>query len=657
MATKATKYTAEDIEVLEGLEPVRKRPGMFIAGTDTSAGLHQLVDEILDNSVDEAMNGFADKINVTLHEDGMSVTVTDNGRGIPVETHPKFKKPALEIILTTLHAGGKFSGKNYQTAGGLHGVGSSVVNALSEELVATVRRDGKEYRQTYCCGKPKAALKVVGKDVKGTGTSIFFRPDAEIFKERNFSAKHIRNVLKTKAYLNPGLTLTFLNEATGAKDEFCYQEGLKAYLAELLDERKDSIIGDEPFLIRRDNGMSVTIALAWTEKPREEFLSYANGIHTSDGGSHELGAKSGIVRAIRNYMSVHDVQTKNLKITSDDIREGLICLVSVKVPSSHHVQFQGQTKSKLNNPEVMPVVENTARSLEQLFNEKPSAAQAIIQRILLAAKARAASREASQNVRRKVGISHRLTLPGKLADCSSNRPDQCELFIVEGDSAGGSAKQGRDRHFQAVLPLRGKVLNTMTSSGKKVADNRELSNIVSALGCGIGDAVRTDKLRYGKVIILTDADADGMHIATLLMAFFFKHMKSLIEEGCLYIGNPPLFGIFPKGTSQATTEQKGKKGKGAKSNAHWAFSDAELNQLIKKHKLTNPRIVRYKGLGEMNPETLWETTLNPDSRILLRVNVEDEDSVMQELDALMGSDSSKRYELIQTEASRLEIDV
>ena len=662
MAAKTQRYTAEDIEVLEGLEPVRKRPGMFIAGTDTPAGLHQLVDEILDNSVDEAMNGFADQIDVILHADGMSVTVTDNGRGIPVENHPKFKKPALEIILTTLHAGGKFSGKNYQTAGGLHGVGSSVVNALSEELIATVRRDGKEYRQSFSRGKPVTTLKVVSKNASGTGTSIFFRPDDEIFRKRDFSASHIKNVLKTKAYLNPGLKLSFTNEATDEKEDYFYQDGLKAYLTELIADRKDSIIGDEPFFINRENGISVTLALAWTEKPREEFTSYANGIHTGDGGSHEIGAKSGIVRAIRNYMNVHNVQTKNLKIGADDIREGLVCLVAVKVPSSHYqAQFQGQTKSKLNNPEIAPIVENAARALEQLLNEKPSAAQAIIQRITVAAKARAASRDAGQNVRRKIGISHRLTLPGKLADCSSNKPDQCELFIVEGDSAGGSAKQGRDRHFQAILPLRGKVLNSIASSSKKIADNRELSNIVSALGVGVGNDIKLDKLRYGKVIILTDADADGMHIATLLMAFFFMHMRPVIEEGCLYIGNPPLFGIFPKGSTgqsgSSDEKTKGKAKKGKKTNAFWAYSEEEMNQILKKQKLSSPRIARYKGLGEMNPETLWETTLDPDSRTLLRITIEDEAQVMEELDALMGNDPSKRYELIQSSAHEVVLDI
>lgn len=654
--TKAS-YTAQDIEVLEGLQPVRERPGMFIAGTDTPAGLHQLVFEILDNSVDEAMNGFATRIVVTLHRDHSSVTIADNGRGIPVEKHPKYKKSALELILTTLHAGGKFSSKNYQTAGGLHGVGSSVVNALSEELVATVRRDGKEHRQAFSRGVPQGPLKLVAKDLKGTGTTIFFRPDPEIFPSVQFDAPHIRQTLKTKAYLNPGLQIIFRDELSGEEETFHYAEGLAAYLREILSERKGGIIGEEPFVIERANGVQISVALAWTEATKEEFYSYANGIYTPDGGSHELGAKSGIVRALRNYMNVHDLNPKGLKIAAEDIREGIVCLVSLKLPSAtHQAQFQGQTKSKLNNPEVAPLVEGALKSLEQTLNEKPRTAQAIVSRIVLAAKAREASRAAVQSVTRKIGISHRLTLPGKLADCSSNRQDETELFIVEGDSAGGSAKQGRDRHFQAVLPLRGKVLNTIVASSKKVSDNKELANISAALGCGIGDKFRLDKLRYGKVIILTDADADGMHIGTLLLAFFFAHLGGLIEAGCLYLGKPPLYGIFPKGGGRSGAE-KTRKGAKGDASALWAYSDDEMQKIIAERKLNSPRIVRYKGLGEMNPQTLWDTTLNPKTRTLLRVRVEDRAEVEEALQSLMGSDSSGRAQLIQSYAGSLELDI
>ncbi len=644
---KKKKYSAEDIEVLEGLEPVRQRPGMYIGGTDTIEGLHHLVWEVLDNSIDEVMNEYADQITVTLHKDNESVTVSDNGRGIPVDKHPKFKKSALELILTTLHAGGKFSDKNYQTAGGLHGVGSSVVNALSEELIATVKRDGKEYEQKFSRGIPKTKLKVISKSVRGSGTTIFFRPDEEIFAKRKFSSKLIQETLKTKAYLNPGLKLTYIDEAGKLKEEYHFQQGLEEYLKQTLVEKKTKPVADEIFFLESKEDVAVTASFAWTGATKEEYFSFANGIHTKDGGSHEQGAKAGIIKAVRNYINVHDVSVKGIKIGAEDIREGLICFVSVKLPANLiQAQFQGQTKDKLNNPEVSPIVEAVTKNLEKLLNQKPTVAEAIVNRVIMAAKARAASRAAGATVRRKIGISHRLTLPGKLADCSSTKPDECELFIVEGDSAGGSTKQGRSRNTQAVLPLRGKVLNTIASPNKKISENKELSNIISALGCGVGETFSTDKLRYQKVIILTDADADGMHIATLLMAFFFVHMRPLIEEGCLYIGKSPLYGIFPK--------------KGAKkdfSTALWAYSDEELEKLLKKKNFANPRIVRYKGLGEMNPDTLWETTLNPETRTLLRIEIEDEEYVNDNLQALMGSDPSTRYQLIQDNASDIEVDV
>lgn len=664
MAT--ARYNAEDIEVLEGLEPVRKRPGMFIAGTDTPAGLHQLVFEILDNSVDEAMNGYANEITVTLHQDGSSVSVSDNGRGIPVDKHPKYQKSALELILTTLHAGGKFSNKNYKTAGGLHGVGSSVVNALSSEMIARVKRDGKEYEQQYCRGLPKSKVRIIAKDVRGHGTTIFFRPDSEIFPAIQFCSKTIAEALRMKAYLNPGLKLVFIDQKKEASENFCYEQGLRNYISELLGSQEQIVVGEEPFVIERKNGVEVTIALAWTESTREEFYSYVNGIHTSDGGSHEMGAKSGIVKAVRNYINVHNLSQKGMKIGVEDIREGLICLVSVKLPGdSYQPQFQGQTKSKLNNPEVAPLVENVARSLEQLLNEKPSSAQAIVNRIMLASKARAASRAASQTVRRKIGVSHRLTLPGKLADCSSVKPAESELFIVEGDSAGGSAKQARDRHYQAVLPLRGKVLNAIASSSKKTLENKELANIISALGCGVSDSIRIEKLRYGKIIILTDADADGMHIGTLLLAFFFTYLKELIEEGCIYLGKPPLYGVFTRSEvrrkKQKTEQKASKKAKEVKEKSDtgvlWAYSDEELDKIVKTSKLSSPKIVRYKGLGEMNPETLWETTLDPKQRTLLKVTVNDQEVVSQALTELMGNDPASRYRLISENAAGLEIDV
>lgn len=663
----AKRYSAEDIEVLEGLEPVRKRPGMYIAGTDTPAGLHQLVFEILDNSVDEAMNGYANAIHVTLHKDGESVTVEDNGRGIPVDKHPKFKKSALELILTTLHAGGKFSDQNYKTAGGLHGVGSSVVNALSVEMRATVLRDGKEHVQTYSRGKPKGPMTSKKKSGRKTGTAIFFRPDPKIFANTIFKADTIREVIRTKAYLNPGLKLIFTEEKAGSVEEFLYEDGLKSYLRQLLVETKSKLIVDEPFVIERNDNVGISVSLVWTESTKELFRSYVNGIYTADGGSHENGAKSGIVKAVRNYINVHNLEPKGVKVTAEDIREGLVCLISVKLPGDEYqLQFQGQTKSKLNNPEVAPLVDAGVRGLEQLFNETPTAANAIVNRIVLAAKARAASRAAGQSVRRKIGISHRLTLPGKLADCSSNKSEDTELFIVEGDSAGGSAKQGRNRENQAVLPLRGKVLNTIANGKKNITDNKELSNVISALGCGSGLDIQLGKLRYGKTIILTDADADGMHIATLLLAFFFTHMRPLVEAGHLYIGKPPLYGVFPKNAPIGQGGKKPERGKKTSSRrrksladtgAHWAYSEEELQSIIKKQKLKDPRITRYKGLGEMNPGTLWSTTLDPDSRTLLRITIDDEESVAEALQALMGTDPSTRYKLICEHAELIEVDV
>lgn len=646
--TKKTKvsnsYNAQDIEVLEGLEAVRKRPGMYIAGTDTIDGLHQLFLEILDNSVDEAMNGYADLIKVTLHEDTTSMTIEDNGRGIPVDMHPKFKKSALELILTTLHAGGKFSGKNYSASGGLHGVGSSVVNALSSEMSATVYRDSHEYFQAYSRGVPQGQIKKSKSARKETGTAIFFRPDYELFKLKKFSKEYIRERIKIKAFLNPGLKIQFIDEEASSSEVFQYEHGVVAYLKEIIERESVKVVGDI-FEIQVDLPIPVSLALVWTESTKEIFYSYVNGIYTVDGGTHEQGAKNGIVRAIRNYIQVHDALPKGLKIGSEDIREGLICVFSIKMSSDQHQpQFQGQTKAKLNNPEIVSLVETALKSLEQILNEKPSVTQSILDRIFLAARARAASRAAAQQVRRKVGLNQRMTLPGKLADCSSNSNEDTELLLVEGDSAGGSAKQGRDRNFQAVLPLRGKVLNTIASSDKKIVENKELGNIVAALGAGVGSDFQVKKLRYGKVVILTDADADGMHIGTLLLAFFFTQMRPLIEEGRLFIGKPPLYGVFPGGAK-------------GKNSSYWAYSDKELQSVLKGIKSSKPRVVRYKGLGEMNPDTLWETTLDPKKRTLLKVTMDDLKAVKDGFEGLMGSDSSTRYRLIQENSSLLEVDV
>lgn len=637
-----TTYSAADIEVLEGLEPVRRRPGMYIGGTDGPAGLHHLVREIVDNCVDEAMNGHADTILVTLHKDSESVSVEDNGRGIPVDVHPKFKRSALEIILTTLHAGGKFSDHNYVSAGGLHGVGASVVNALASKLDATVWRDGHEWSQSFARGKPVSKL-IKGAKVRKHGTKIFFQPDTEIFKVTKFSAERIARILEEKAFLNRGLTLTFKDQHAGTEKSFCYPEGVRSYVETLLKASNQTPLGNEIFAIERANGIKVECAFAWTEATSERIHSYVNGIHTAAGGTHEDGFKAGLSRAIRNYISVHDLAAKGVKFGGDDIREGLLAVVSVNVPGAvSQLQFQGQTKDKLNNPEISAPVEALLKSFENTLNSQPSLAQAIVERIMLAAKARQAARSASQSVSRKVGISHRLNLPGKLADCSSTQPEKSELFIVEGDSAGGTAKQGRDRKTQAVLPLRGKIINSIASTQAKLSENRELLDLVSALGCGSGENLRLERLRYGKVVILTDADADGMHIAALLMAFFYRFMRPLVRAGHLYLGLSPLFRV--------------RLGSGAKQEEHWVYSEEERDALL-KGRGSNVHVTRFKGLGEMNPQTLWETTLNPRGRNMVRVMVPDESAADEMFENLLGKDVAQRYRLIQENAHRLELDL
>ncbi len=640
---KGTTYSASDIEVLEGLDPVRKRPGMYIGGTDGPQGLHHLVKEILDNSVDEAMNGHADTITIWLHKDGESVTIEDNGRGIPVDIHPKFKKPALEIILTTLHAGGKFSDHNYVTAGGLHGVGASVVNALSSKLEATVYRDGFEWRQSFTRGKTDAAIKK-GSATRKKGTRIFFRPDTEIFRSIEFSKDRLEKIIEEKAFLYKGLKLIFKNEQDDYEKTFLYPEGVKSFLKSMLELQNTPPIGGECFDLDRANGIKIEVAFCWTESTQERTFSYVNGIHTKGGGTHEDGFKSGLSKAIRNYISVHNLMPKGMKLTGEDIREGLLAVISVSVPGAvSQLQFQGQTKDRLNNPEIEAPVDALVKTFENVLNSKPSVANALVERITLAAKARAAARSASQSVSRKVGVSHRLNLPGKLADCSSTKPDNSEVFIVEGDSAGGSAKQGRDRAIQAVLPLRGKILNSVATTQAKLNDNKELLDLVSALGCGMGKDIRLEKLRYSKVIILTDADADGMHISALLMAFFFKFLRPLVEQGHLYIGISPLYRI--------------KFGSGSKEDVVWVYSDEEKEKVLKERGRSKFHITRFKGLGEMNPDTLWETTLNPRTRKLLQVQIEEASEAEAMLESLMGKDSSDRYRLIQENAHRLEIDI
>ncbi|MCL2726272.1 MAG: type IIA DNA topoisomerase subunit B [Polyangiaceae bacterium] len=633
----AASYSAKDIEVLEGLEPVRKRPAMYIGGTD-SHGYHHLLWEIVDNSIDEAINGHAKSIEVVLDPDGKGVSVADDGRGIPVDMHPKFKKPALEIILCTLHAGGKFSNDNYKVSGGLHGVGASVVNALAETLDVTVWRDGFEYSQSFSRGVRTTALKK-GAKVRRHGTRTYFRPDEQMFGAKaHFDSDTIREGLETKSYLHGGLEIKFLNKATEEEDSFFHPNGIADYLPILVARRGKAVTNAQAFFFSReiegDQGTSpfrIEVALQWTEAPDEHVRSYVNGIPTGSGGTHVSGFSTSVVKAVRAFMDAKNQKPRGVTLSAEDIREGIVALVSVYITAP---QFQGQTKDRLNNPEVSGLVETSLRpALEQWLLENGTTGEQIVMRAVLAARAREARREATAQVTRKGAVSHRMNLPGKLADCASTNPGESELFIVEGDSAGGSAKQGRDRRTQAILPLRGKVLNAEQASSSKVLSNKELQDIVQALGCGMGPLFDASKLRYGRVFLLMDADSDGHHITTLLLTFFYRQLPGLIRGGHVYLAMPPLFRID------------------VAKETHWALDEAERDRILATlPKNAKVEISRFKGLGEMPSEELRATTLDKNRRRAVRVAVDSELETDRILSELMGKDTQARFRFIMDRA-------
>ncbi len=670
---KKDAYGAEQIQVLEGLEPVRKRPGMYIGSTDVR-GLHHLVYEIVDNSIDEAMAGHCDEILVKLHDDG-SVSVEDNGRGIPVDLHPKLKKPALEIVLTTLHAGGKFGGdeSGYKVSGGLHGVGSSVVNALSDWMKAEVYRDGVVYSQEYKRGITQTKLKK-GEKTSKQGTRIQFMPDKQIFDTLIFNLETIMTRLRQQSYLTRGITVAIIDERSKRPEEdlklprmyrFHFEGGISAYVSHL-NQSKDAIGSPIWFEKDTDDGF-VEVALQYTQAFQENVVSFANNIHTIEGGHHLTGFKSALTRTINAYARTQGMlKEKEENLSADDVREGLTAVISVRL---REPQFEGQTKGKLGNAEMKSAVETVVNEkLAQYLEENPGEGKLIVGKCLLAARARLAARAARDSVIRK-GALEGMTLPGKLADCSSRNPDECELFIVEGDSAGGSAKQGRNREFQAILPLKGKILNVEQARLDKMLANNEIKALIIALGMGIGEVKDLSRLRYNRIIIMTDADVDGAHIRTLLLTLFFRYFQELVEQGHLYIAQPPLYKI-----------QKGK-------DVRYAYSDTEkvaiLNEMgvaedikvededseeapteelegeegeevAEKKKGARASVQRYKGLGEMNPEQLWDTTLDPKERLMLQVTMEDAEKADAIFTTLMGSEVAPRRKFIQTHAKTVK---
>jgi DNA gyrase subunit B len=629
--SKSGGYDAKQIKILKGLEAVRRRPAMYIGDTGRR-GLHHMIWEVVDNSVDEAMAGYCDRILVEIGKDG-SITVSDNGRGIPVEEHPEQKASALEVVMTMLHAGGKFDHDSYKVSGGLHGVGVSVVNALSEWCWVEVCRDGNKYRQEYDRGKPRSKVKSNGK-CKKPGTKTCFMADSEIFEEAEFRYDIVANRMRELAFLNQGLTIELKDHRSGKEDKFLAKGGL-AQFVEFLNENKTALFRKPIHFKSEREDVEVEVSIQYNDGYSESVFSYVNNINTVEGGTHLTGFRTALTRSINNYAVKYNLlkgakNGKNgVQMVGEDCREGLTAVVSVRVRDP---QFEGQTKTKLGNSEVRGIVEQiTNEYLGYYFEEHPPVGKSIVGKVVQAATAREAARKAKELTRRKTALDS-ASLPGKLADCSLRDPESCEIYIVEGDSAGGSAKQGRDRRYQAILPLRGKILNVEKARIDKILSNQEIRNLVTALGCGVGEDFEVDRVRYHKIIVMTDADVDGAHIRTLLLTFFFRYMRELIERGYLYIAQPPLY-LIKRGKSE-----------------QYAYTEKEKEQILKTMPQTGLNIQRYKGLGEMNPEQLWKTTMDPESRTLLQIGTEDAANADRLFTVLMGSEIAPRSQFIQENA-------
>jgi DNA gyrase subunit B len=622
-------YDENQIQVLEGLEAVRKRPGMYIGSTSVK-GLHHLVWEIVDNSIDEALAGFCTEINVVIEKDN-SITVVDNGRGIPVGIHEKMGRPAVEVIMTVLHAGGKFGGGGYKVSGGLHGVGASVVNALSTLLEVYVHREGKIHYQKFERGVPAADLEVIG-ETDHTGTTIHFVPDSEIFTETlEYDYETLANRIRELAFLNKGLKITIEDKREEKKgNEYYYEGGIKSYVEHL--NRSKEVLHEEPIFIEGEkDGITIEVAIQYNDSYTSNIYSFANNIHTHEGGTHESGFKTALTRIINDYARKYgQIKDNDSNLSGDDVREGLTAIVSIKHPDP---QFEGQTKTKLGNSEVRAATDTIfAEALDKFLLENPTVARKIVEKGLMAARARLAAKKARELTRRKSALEVS-SLPGKLADCSSKDPEISELYIVEGDSAGGSAKQGRDRHFQAILPLRGKILNVEKARLDKILSNNEVRAMITAIGTGIGEDFDLSKARYHKVVIMTDADVDGAHIRTLILTFFYRYMRKILEAGYIYIAQPPLYKV-----------QQGKR-------IEYAYNDKELDRIFAElPSQPKPNIQRYKGLGEMNPEQLWDTTMNPDTRTMLQVSLQDAIEADETFEMLMGDKVEPRRNFIEANA-------